>query len=87
MRAKVAECAAAIPQDARGDKPRVEGLVNIAIKDKQIVVTSATMQIRNVTGASLDATKQCIEAGAKTVTQPTTEADLETYDITVSFAL
>lgn len=87
VRAKIAECAAAIPPEARGDKPRVEGLVVIAIKDKQVVVTGATMQIRNVTDASLAATKQCIEAGAMTVTQPTTEADLETYDITVSFAL
>ena len=87
VRAKVAECAAAIPTEARGDKPRGEGLVVIAIKDKQVVVTSSTMQIRNVTGDSLAAAKQCIEAGAMTVTQPTTEPDLETYDITLSFAL
>ena len=38
-------------------------------------------------GAALDPTKQCIEAGAMTVTHPTTEADLTSYDVTVSFAL
>lgn len=87
VRAKVAECAAQIPAEARGDKPRAEGLIVIAIKDKQVTVTSATMQLRNVASGAVEAAKQCIEAGALTVTQATTEADVASYDINVTFAL
>lgn len=87
VRAKVAECAALIPPEARGTKPRVEGLIVIAIKSKQVSISSATMQLREIVGAATDPTKQCIEERSKSITHPTDEADLETYDITVSFAL
>jgi hypothetical protein len=87
LRVKVGACGAAIPADARGEKPRVAGLMTIAIKDKQLTVSTATMKITGITGAAADAAKQCVEAGALAVTHTTTEADLPSYDINVSFAL
>jgi len=87
VRAKVAGGGGLIPPGARGTKPRVEGLIVIAIKDKQVVITSATMQLREIVGAATDPTKQCIEERTKAITHPTDEADLASYDISLSFAL
>ncbi|MDX2093506.1 MAG: hypothetical protein SFX73_37020 [Kofleriaceae bacterium] len=87
VRAKVEECGKQIPAAARGEKPRVEGLVVIAIKNKVVTVTSATMQLRNVEGAAVDTAKACIEAGALTITESSTEPDLASYDINISFGL
>lgn len=87
VRVGVADCAASVPPEARGVKPRVEGQVVIAIKDKRVTVTSTTMQLRDVVGASVDATRQCIEQKAMEITHTADEADLESYDLNMSFAL
>lgn len=87
VKAVMNTCAAAIPPEARGEKPRMEGQIVIAIKDQQVTITRATVQLRNVVGAAVDATKQCIEQQALGITHPTDEADVDSYDITLSFAL
>lgn len=87
VRAVVTECAAAVPPEARGVKPRVEGQIVIAIKDKQTTITGATMQLRDVVGAAVAPTKACIEQKTVGIIHPTDEADIASYDITVSFAL
>lgn len=87
VRAKVAECGQQIPADQRGEKPRMEGLLNIAIKNKQVTVNSATIQLRNVEGAAVEPAKACIEAAAMTIVQGTTEPDVASYDINLSFSL
>jgi hypothetical protein len=87
VRAKVSECGAQIPADQRGEKPRAEGLVVIAIKNKQVTVNSATIQLRNVEGAAVEPAKACIEAAALAITQGTTEPDVASYDINISFSL
>lgn len=88
VRAVMKQCAADLPQDARGSAPRVQGQLVVAIKDHQLTVTGATMQLRDVTGDALEPTRQCIEqrsiglqAGAAG------EPDVDHYAITVNFAL
>jgi hypothetical protein len=89
MAGVVKECAAGLPAEARtGAKPRVEGTVFLGIKDKQARTNEAKVQLRDVTGESVDTIKSCIES--KSVGLQTTageEADLERYSITVSLAL
>lgn len=88
VRAVVAECAASVPAEARGEKPRADGEIRIAIKSQQATVTGATIQMRDVVGAAGDPVKQCIEQKAIGVATPSgDEADLEDYAITVSFRL
>lgn len=88
MRDVMHECAASIPQEARGERPRLDGLVVISIKDHVLSVGTATVQLRDVVGASVAPVKQCIEDKARAITQPAPdEGDLPTYDITISFTL
>jgi hypothetical protein len=84
----VRECAASVPREARGAKPRVEGQVVIAIKNEQVQVTRTTVALVDVVGASVDAVKQCIEQQALGVTAPAAgEADLEDYPLQVNLSL
>jgi hypothetical protein len=88
VRAAVSECAASVPPDARGEKPRAEGEIVVAIKNHQAAITGATIQLRDVTGASVDAVKQCIEQKAIGAATPSgDEADVEGYSITLSIRL
>lgn len=86
-RAVMNECVAKIPKEARGGSPRLEGQITIAIRDKQVTVTAATMQLREVVGASSDEAKQCIEQRSLGITAPADEADLSGYTINLSFAV
>jgi hypothetical protein len=87
VRAAVNECAASVPAEARGDKPRMDGEIQIAIKDRQARVTSATIQPRDITG-SVEQVKQCVEQRAVGIASPSgDEADLEGYSITLSIRL
>ena len=88
LRAVVAECAASVPGDVRGEKPRAEGEILIAIKNRQATVTGGTIQMRDVNGASADAVKQCIEQKSIGVAAPSgDEPDVERYAITLSLRL
>lgn len=87
VKAAVEACAASIPVEARGTKPRVEGQVVISIKDRQVTVRETTMQLRDVVGAAAPATKACIEEKTRAITHVADEADTESYDLTMSFAL
>lgn len=82
------QCVADLPKDARGTSPRLEGQIKIAIKDHKLTVTNAFMQLRDVVGAGLDTTKQCIEqksVGLQSLADG--QEDLEGYDIRLSFAI
>lgn len=83
----VKECVAALPAGAKREGARLEGKVVISIKAKQVTVKEAVVQLREVADASVASIKKCIEEKALTVTQETQEIDLESYDITVSYAL
>jgi hypothetical protein len=87
VRAVVASCAASVPAETRGAKPRADGELRIAIKSGQATVTGATVQLRDFTG-TVDPVKQCIEQKSVGIATPSgDEADLESYSITMSFRL
>jgi hypothetical protein len=80
------ECVASIPPEERmGAKPKMEAVINVAVKDKSAKVTKATIQLRDVRGSATDAAKSCIENKVLGVMEGVDEADLESYDITTSF--
>jgi hypothetical protein len=88
VRAAVTECAASVPREARGPKPRFEGQITIAIKNHQATITDAVLQLRDVTGVALDPLKQCVERKAVGVSVPSgDEPELEGYSITMSLRL
>jgi hypothetical protein len=88
IQAVMKQCAVEIPPEARGDKPRLEGTIFIAIKGEQAKITDAAMQLRNVVGASVEPTKQCIMQKSVGITATATgEPETEKYTISVSFAL
>ncbi len=82
------DCVASLPKEARGEKPRLDGDIIIAIKDKKLSITQSSMQMRNVTGDAVEPTKRCIES--KTIgleNSAPDQADLENYPIHISFAI
>jgi hypothetical protein len=84
----VRECGAAVPPEARSDKPRVQGQVLLAVKDRRLSLTAATIEITGVVGASLEIAKQCIQQKALAVTVPQVdEEDLESYPLQISYTL
>lgn len=88
MRAVLAACAKDIPPEARGPKPRMEGAITIAIKSHQVSVSSSVLKLRDVVGAAVDPTQQCLEQGANALTEVAPdESDVEAYQINLSFAV
>lgn len=88
VRGVMKQCAQGLPGDERGTKPRVEGQLVVAIKDHQLTVTGATMQLRDVQGGALESTRQCIEQGSVGLhAAAADEPDVDHYSISVNFAL
>jgi len=83
----VKDCALALPAGAKTGDPRLEGKIVIAIKAKQVTVTNAVVQLRDVEDASVEAVKKCIEDKSLAVTHVAEEDDLESYDINLSYSL
>lgn len=85
LRAVTTACTASMPAVGRGTEPRLEGEIKIAIKDHQAEVTSATFQLRDVTGGADSTVKQCMEQKSVGVTTPAgDEPDVEGYAISLS---
>ena len=81
-------CAAGLPSDPRGARPRLEGQVTVAIKDHQLSITGATMQPRNLADDAAAQLKQCMEQKAVGLTAAAAdEQDLDAYTIRVSYAV
>lgn len=81
-------CAADLPKDARGTKPRLEGQLTVAIKDHTLSITNAVAQIRDVDGPSQDAIKQCVEQKSVGMTAAASDqADIDNYGIQITFAI
>jgi len=77
-----------LPQDARGEKPRLEGQISISIKDHKVTIQKSTMQLRDVNGPAVDAMKSCVETRSVGLENPAPDqADLEDYTINVTFAI
>jgi hypothetical protein len=88
VRAALVDCAKDLPKEARGEHPRLEGQIVVAIKDHKLTVTSATMQLRDVSGDAAATTKSCIEqrsVGLETAAND--QDDLDNYSIGVTFAV
>jgi hypothetical protein len=88
VRTVAMQCTASLPKDARGEKPRIEGQILIAIKDHKVTITKSTMQLRDVTGDAVEPTKQCIEQKSVGIENSAPEtSDIESYSINVSYAI
>lgn len=89
LQAVVRECAASLPREGRGAKPRLEGQIWVSITSQQMSVTEAIVQLRDLPeGTAIDAAKQCVQTRAIGLATPAAdEADLERYSIRVSYAL
>lgn len=84
----VRECAASVPPEARGAKPRVQGEIVIAIKGKQVQITQASIELSDVAGAPAEPLKQCVQQKALGVSLPAgDEADLENYPIRITYSI
>ena len=82
-------CASDLPADARGDKPRLEGQIEISIKSGKTTINKATMQPRNVAeGPALTALKSCMEQKSIGIQDNAPdEDDLDAYTINLSYAI
>jgi hypothetical protein len=82
-------CAADLPKDARGAKPRLEGQIEISIKSGKTSINKATMQPRDVTeGPALDALKSCMEQKSVGIQNNAPDQDdLDAYTINLSYAI
>jgi len=88
VRAVMTECAASLPAHARGADPRLDGTIEIAIRDRLATVTRAVVQLRDVSADAASAVERCIQDKSVGVaTSAGDEADLEAYSITLAFRL
>jgi hypothetical protein len=88
VRAVMTECALALPPDARGAEPRLDGTIEIAIKDRVATITSASVQLRDVSASAAAPVKRCIDENSVGVaTSAGEEAEVAGYAIALSFRL
>jgi hypothetical protein len=88
IRRQMNTCAAAVPKDVRGTKPKLDGQLTVAIHDHKLTVTEMALQVRDVDGPSADALKQCVvEKSASYVSSAPDQPDLDNYGIAITFAL
>lgn len=88
IRRQMNTCAAAVPKDVRGAKPKLDGQLTVAIHDHKLTVTDMALQVRDVDGPSADALKQCVvDKAASYVSSAPDQPDLENYGIAITFAL
>ena len=88
IRRQMDTCAAAVPKDVRGTKPKLDGQVTVAIRDHKLTVTDLALQVRDVDGPSADALKQCVaEKSASYVSSAPDQPDLDNYGIAITFAI
>jgi hypothetical protein len=84
----VKQCAASISRESRGAAPRVDGEIEISIKNHQATITSGTFQVRDVVGDAADPVKACLASKAiGLATSSGDEPDVEHYAITLSLRL
>lgn len=88
VKAVMMECVASLPKDSRGDKPRLEGQIEISIKNHKVRIDKSSMQLRNISGDAVEPTKQCIESKSVGIENSAPDqSDLEKYPINISFAI
>ena len=82
------QCAADVPREARGAQPRLEGQITVSVKEHVLTIDATTAKVRDVVGAALEPTQQCIEKASTGLAVPAAdEADLAAYTISVSYLI
>lgn len=86
---KMIQCASSMPRDIRGDKPKVDGQLQVAIKDHVLSIHSIEVQVRDITDATAsDALRQCVQQQAASLTAVAKDqADVADYGIGITFAI
>jgi len=88
IRPLLRDCTASVPPEVRGDKPRVEGEVIVAIKDHQATITSAALALRDVPETAQVEARQCLARSAVgLVASAGDAADVDGYPITLSLSV
>jgi hypothetical protein len=89
VRKVIFDCAAAVPKDAKGEKPRVVGQLVVAIKDHKLSITSEALETRDISDdAAATALKQCTqEKSAGFTSSAKDQADVTDYAIQLNFAI
>jgi hypothetical protein len=82
-------CAAVVPKDVRGEKPKVIGQLNVAIKDHMLSITGMSLETRDITDeATATALKQCTQEKSAGLTSPAKDQDdIAEYNIQLNFAI
>ena len=82
-------CAAAVPKEVKGEKPKVIGQLNVAIKDHKLSITGMSLETRDITDeATATALKQCAQEKSAAFTSPAKDqADIAAYNIQLDFAI
>ncbi len=87
LKSAMTECTTAIPAEARGGRPRIEGSIFVDVTGGQVMVKEAAIELRDVTG-DVAAAKQCLERKWIGQTTPAGDtADTSHYAISVVFAV
>ena len=87
-RAAMLECAALIQPSDRGAKPRIGATMKLAVKDGALRVVEVEPVLTDVSGADVDAAKQCVRTtmmGVEMAAPDTPESDAVGFD--VSYAI
>jgi hypothetical protein len=88
IRPAMRACIDGVPAELRGDKPRVEGEIIVAIKDHQATVTSAALALRDVPDAAQLGVRPCLARAAVGLVAPAgNEDDVDGYPITLSLSM
>ncbi len=86
---KMFACAKAMPREIRGDKPKVDGQLQVAIKAHVLSITSVSLQVRDINDAvASDALATCVQQTSAALTAVAKDqADLADYGISLTFAI
>ncbi len=89
VKAVMRDCVKSLPDDAKGELPKLEGQITIAVKDQKASITKSLVQLRDVKeGDALTAAKQCIESKSIGIGAPASDVqNLDAYTINVSFVI
>jgi hypothetical protein len=89
VKAVMRDCVKSLPADARGEAPKLEGQITIAVKDQKASITKSLVQLRDVKeGDALTAAKQCIESKSIGIGAPASAVpNLDAYTINLSFLI
>lgn len=88
VKAVMRECVKTLPADARGEAPKLEGQITIAVKDQKASITKSLVQLRDIKGDAVTAAKECIEQKAIGLNAPASDVpNLDAYTINLSFLI